>query len=417
VGAAALLAPEARGAFLDQCPCSPTDRDRLATFVYPDAAPMTLAPDPGIAPDQLEERVRAELLRLLQDRLPADAARSVAVFDDSVAVAKLSDPRLRAALALLVGTKAEPAVETILGDDVLFVAFDDLPLVPFLPGFDPVPVFALTGSVAGKYVILVNRRYEDDHFALLSPFLVHEALHVGDPADGRPEEVVNALLGNTFVTAELLADHPEIVAGDTELSRWLLTFVSGLLFNSKTPLEARGAEGMAPGSPLPLPGLYPVWYPPDEGSTPGNPLLRSLLSAYGLEVSGDVAFSRELLARMDIDKMRRTFLSDDDLRRIGVEVLALDLDTVASGELGRTSRKGARLLVRVNAAEKLTVHAVLRRGARVVSQATAVVLPGQETVALRLPAGASGKHVLEVELEDVYDNATRLRRTIRLAAA
>jgi hypothetical protein len=120
---------------------------------------------------------------------------------------------------------------------------------------------------------------------------------------------------------------------------------------------------------------------------------------------------------MDIDKMRRTFLSDDDLRRIGVEVLALDLDTVASGELGRTSRKGARLLVRVNAAEKLTVHAVLRRGARVVSQATAVVLPGQETVALRLPAGASGKHVLEVELEDVYDNATRLRRTIRLAAA
>jgi hypothetical protein len=416
VGVAALLAPAARGAFLDQCPCRPTDLGLLATFVYPGAPAMTLAPDPGVAAGELEEHIQAELAELLEARSPSDAARGLAVFADPLAVAKVPDPRLRAALALLVGTKAEAAVDAILDDSMLGVMFYDLPLVPFLPGHDPVPVFAQTESLASKYVILLNRRYQNDHFALLSPFLVHEALHVGDPADGRPEEVVNALLGNTFVTAELLADHPEIVAGRTELSRWLLTFVTGLLFNSETPLEARGEEGLAPGSPLTLPGLYPVWYPPNEDTTPGNPLLRSLLQAYGLEVSGDVAFSEELLAQMDIDRMRQTFLSDDELRRIGTEVLALDLDMTASGDVVRTTRKDTRLLVHVEADETLELHATLSRGARVVAEVVAAVLPGRRAVALRLPRGATGKHTLEVELTDAYDNAASIRRTVRLAS-
>jgi hypothetical protein len=408
-------APPAAAGFLDQCPCAPTDTSLFSTFVYP-GPPARPATDPQLSPAGLEERVTDELEALLARRDPAVAQRALALFGDPAAAAKAPDVRLRAALALLVGTKGEPAAEEIVrGESVSGVMFFDLPLLEFGGTSVPVVAAAVTEWPSGRHLILVAEQLRHEHFALFAPLLVHEVLHA-DPLDARPEEVVNAVLGNTLVTAELLKYYPEVARGRTELSRWQLTFVLGILFNSRTPLEARGEQGMAPGSPVTFPNLYEIWYPSAEQATPGNPLLARLLRGYGIDAPDGVPFSKDLLARMDIDTMRRTFLDDTDLARIGRDVLGLELDTIADGRIVAVQVAGRRVLVTVQAGERLSVELSLQRQGRAAVAKEAAIGAGRTVLSLGTPRGASGRATVRVVLTDAYDNSTRSARRIRLPA-
>lgn len=173
--AARQLDESAANEVMTRRPFAPTDIELLNPSAYPDASEMTPAsgPEPteGEARDILEDSFDDGFPRANQRR-----RRALAVFDDPAAIAKVSHSSLRAALAALVGTFAEPAIETILhgtqpSGDPLFntVQFFDL-----TSRGTQLYAFVETDLSTGETYIAFEALYASENPLLFARMMVHE---------------------------------------------------------------------------------------------------------------------------------------------------------------------------------------------------------------------------------------------------
>ena len=110
---AAPAAAESASDVLGRRPFAPKDQKLLQNDGYPGGGPMTPASGDGPSEQQASQMLDGYLAVEFPND-PASRAAARAVFDDATAKAKLSSPSLRAALAALTGTIAEPAIDYVL---------------------------------------------------------------------------------------------------------------------------------------------------------------------------------------------------------------------------------------------------------------------------------------------------------------
>lgn len=194
----------------------------LATTALGLGRPQLL--DTGVAREVKEsdrdpEAVRAALSEMLDRRGADEGTKKAALAKfDSIPVSAIPAPKLRAALAGLMGTFAEPAIEALLttnncsGKPVAQVLFQPPPDAPKL-------IARVTFAKNGQRIISLNPFTEGERIEHLMPILAHEAIHC-DNEDSRAEEVA-ATAFDAFLYLQLAASMPEIVNAGTPLSREL----------------------------------------------------------------------------------------------------------------------------------------------------------------------------------------------------
>ncbi len=135
------------------------------------------------------------------DNLPADVVPS---------------PKLRAALAALMGTFAEPALAS------LFTTSNCTQKAAALIAFQPPPDYPdllarATTMRDGRRVISVNPRIEGEPIEALMPLLAHEAIHCDNR--GSISEEVAATAFDTFFYIEIISAFPNLPASGSILVR------------------------------------------------------------------------------------------------------------------------------------------------------------------------------------------------------
>lgn len=178
--------------------------------------------DPGVqAPvtpaDRDPAAVRSALGALLDRRGASSTSRqAVLARYDSIPQGAVPSPKLRAALAALTGTFAEPALDSLFtnnnctGQPVALIAFQAPPGAPSLLGRS-------TRQADGRRVISINPSLEGERIEDLMPMVAHEAIHC-DNSDGRYEEIA-ATAFDTFLYLGILVTDPSLATGGTLLSR------------------------------------------------------------------------------------------------------------------------------------------------------------------------------------------------------
>ncbi len=166
--------------------------------------------DPAIQRTALEDHL--DRRGVSPDVHAAAIARYEAIPGDVVPSAKL-----RAALAALTGTFAEPALDSLFtdknctGKPVARIAFQPPPDLPEL-------IARLTFD-GERRVISINPQLEGDRIEHLMPFLAHETIHC-DRDDSRAEEVA-ATGFDTFLYTQLIAADPTLVNARSKATREL----------------------------------------------------------------------------------------------------------------------------------------------------------------------------------------------------
>jgi hypothetical protein len=177
----------------------------------------------AIAPVKPEDRdpaaMRAALATHLKARGSGDEVTAAALARyDAIAPNIVPSPKLRAALAALTGTFAEPAIDYYLtnqnctGRPAAAILFQIPPDAPQL-------LARVTFDSARTRTISVNPFAEGERLELLMPVLAHEAIHC-DGSDGLAEEVA-ATAFDTFLYLHLLAAEPELARTGTKIGREL----------------------------------------------------------------------------------------------------------------------------------------------------------------------------------------------------
>ncbi len=145
----------------------------------------------------------------------AAVAATLARFD-GIPVTIIESPKMRAALASLTGTFAEPAIDSLItannctNKPAAKVLFQVPPEFPTL--------FArVTYATDGARVISVNPVVEGEPFQMLMPLLLHEAIHC-DRVGGRYEEVAATAIDTLFYIYMLFVE-PELALRLTPLAR------------------------------------------------------------------------------------------------------------------------------------------------------------------------------------------------------
>jgi hypothetical protein len=294
--------------------------------MYPEGSPMKPAEAvPGTVRD--EATVRAALASFLDVQLAGDATRinaALAIFDGAATKARLPDPTLRAALVSLHGTLAEPVIQSFVSGipSLLETRF----------GGTPLGVVATAFGIAGNKRILLSRAYSNENFTLLSATFAHEILHIHEGPITATEEIL-AHATTAAIHLQLLARHPQLATGGTQLARQMNDEVM-LFLNSRAPgspkiaLIAPEGKGTAPGSLRSQRDLYghgKQWnlfrqQPPAAGdNTPAPPifgkLLRTLL-ARGVAVPKPLTYSRRTVERFS--RLNDTWASPVDRLRVSV---------------------------------------------------------------------------------------------------
>lgn len=252
--------------------------------------PETAAPDPfADDPAAMRERLRVHLNTRGVDGKTLNEA--LAIFD-AIPEAQVPSPKLRAALAALVGTFAEPAIGDLLtnrnctGLPALRIAFEQP------PGGER--LFArVTYAGSGARVVSIDPALGDDRFELLMPLLAHEALHC-DRLDSKVEEVA-ATAFDTLLYLQLLAADPTLAEERTRLARELRIDALAMVNSGGTWPESVGVL-RSPGVTAVLPGTnarFPSFGELAAAAYPSVTALRSptepLATAYVVLLSAEVA--------------------------------------------------------------------------------------------------------------------------------
>ena len=172
---------------------------------------------PATEEDRDPAKVRQTLEAYLEIRGASPAVRE-AVFQtfETLPVEIVPHPKIRAALAALRGTFAEPAI------DSLFTENNCTEQPAELVAFQPPPggenlVAQVTHSLEGQRIVSLLPELESERFEHLMPILVHEAIHCDERA-GVVEEVA-AVGFDTFFYVQLIAMDSSLVGTGTRLAR------------------------------------------------------------------------------------------------------------------------------------------------------------------------------------------------------
>jgi hypothetical protein len=277
----------------EQRPFAPTNRDLFYTNDNPDWADVApLARARGPAPSEAE--TRAALRALLERRFscaPERVQQALALYGNPIALEKLPDPTLRAALVALSGTVAEPAIEFLLYQTpvrrVEFGIFvnTDIGLPERVGGTYTAP--------DGTSFIEIDRHYRYLPFAAISPLLAHELLHTGvdDDTAGMAEETVASAV-EALVYMEMLLVDPTLAHLPDSLTRTSNNHVALVRLNSGpagtnrltlfVPGSAVGIDPLAVEPLTEFNAYYATFSAPDdpewrERETAGNWLLWRIL--------------------------------------------------------------------------------------------------------------------------------------------
>jgi hypothetical protein len=188
--------------------------------------------------DREPAAVREALVASLQARGVDESTRSRTLDRyDSLSAAIAPSPKIRAALAALTGTFAEPAIDAIFteknctGKPAARVVFQPPPDFPDL-------IARVTFTRAGQRVISINPLVEGERIEHLMPILAHEAIHCDDQ-DGLPEEIA-ATAFDGFLYLQLVAADPSLAAAGTVLSKELNIDAISLLNSGRRLPESVG---------------------------------------------------------------------------------------------------------------------------------------------------------------------------------
>ena len=225
----------------------------LATTALGLGRPQLL--NPGVAAEVKEgdrdpETMRAALSEMLDKRGADDGTKRAALARyDSIPPAIVPAAKLRAALAGLTGTFAEPAIDALLttnncsGKPAAQILFQPPPDAPKL-------IARVTFAKNGQRIISLNPFTEGERIEHLMPILAHEAIHCDDE-DSLAEEVA-ATAFDAFLYLQLAAAIPEIVDAGTPLSRELNVDAIALINSGRRLPESAGILA-SPGVPRVLP--------------------------------------------------------------------------------------------------------------------------------------------------------------------
>lgn len=213
----------------------------LASTAFEPTLPGLLDPASLIPPTEADrdpEAMRAELARHLNQRGTNDAtvSRAFAHFD-AIPAEIVPSPKLRAALAALTGTFAEPAIDSLLTDQnctrkpAALISFQPPPDAPELLG-------RATRTGDGARVISLNPITEGDRIEHLMALLAHEAIHC-DNADGRFEEIASTAF-DTFLYMQLISVDASLVDSNTPLARDLNVDVVAMINSGRAVPESVG---------------------------------------------------------------------------------------------------------------------------------------------------------------------------------
>ncbi len=177
--------------------------------------------DPETAVLKPEDRDAAAMREALEAHMQARGTDPQTVQDavelyDAIPQAVVTSPKLRAALAALTGTFAEPAIPSLLttgnctGKPANRIAFQEPPGNPRL-------LAQVTHIGDGSRVVSINPFAEGERFEYLMPILAHEAIHCDDD-DSLAEEVA-ATAFDGFLYLQLIAVEPGLASGRTRVAR------------------------------------------------------------------------------------------------------------------------------------------------------------------------------------------------------
>ncbi|HMO53441.1 MAG TPA: hypothetical protein PJ994_02965 [Tepidiformaceae bacterium] len=259
--------------------------------------------DPDVVRRQLE-------IHLNQRQVDPETYQDALAFYDAIPAEVVPSPKLRAALAALVGTFAEPAIGDLLTDDnctgapVALIEFQDIP-----GDLDLIARVTTIGS--GQRVISVNPYAAGERFEHLMPILAHEAIHC-DQRESRTEELVAAAF-DTFLYLQLVAYDPQLAQARTRVARELnIGAIAMINSGARLPesvgiLPSPGAQQALPGTNAPYTSyaeMILAAYPQVTGlSAPVEPLAQTYVDilAYVADMApgspNDVRYIDELLGR------------------------------------------------------------------------------------------------------------------------
>jgi len=202
--------------------------------------------DPAGGPVLTEQQIRDQMPAFLNAWYGGDAVKvdaALAVFDAAQTETMVPDPDLRAALASLKGTNWEPQLTDFLAG----ANFN-----PSRYGGLPNTVQARSALEGNKFTIIVNARYNAEHFSRKIPLWVHEIGHHDAPNTHDEERTLHAI--EALAWGQVLHAHPGFAHENTELTRvlnsYLLRFLNSRAKGSpQSEIVAPTGVGTAPGSP------------------------------------------------------------------------------------------------------------------------------------------------------------------------
>lgn len=208
---------------------------------------------PVVAPVTAQDGDAAGMREALEEHLrqrgsnEETTARAVGAFD-SVPTDIVPSPKLRAALASLTGTFAEPAIDHLLtgenctGQPSERIAFQEPPEFPGI-------LARVTYSEAGARIVSVNPDLEGELLQLLAPILLHEAIHCD--REGAADEEVAATAFDTYYYLLVVASEPWVAREGTLLTRNYNVDALAMINSGRMVPESVGV--------LPSPGVSEVF--------------------------------------------------------------------------------------------------------------------------------------------------------------
>lgn len=286
---------------LEQRPWSPTDIGLFNPSVYPGSEAL-----PVEGPEPTEEQVALWLRQYLSiefDGAEDKVQAGLDLFNSDVARQKIPNPSLRAGLAGLLNTFAEPAIETILYAQTN----QGKPLFEEIEFGKLEPNVVATVMPAGdeQFRIVFNEAFRAENPFLFTRTFAHEPLHQDDTNGVYEEGLITAL--DTLVYLQQLARHPELASEGSWLARFHNTNALARLNSGVGTqlglLATNGNRPILPGSTVDFVSFWDRYRDnPTFEATPGNSLLQAYLERIGAmdaETCTGTHFDETLLTCLD----------------------------------------------------------------------------------------------------------------------
>ncbi len=213
----------------------PTDANLFRTVEYPDAIPAPPAPPPTdpktgqpLTAQQLDEQFRDQIRQVMVRRFSRPGAtmptgqairQALQVYNDPAILQKVPDARLRASLAMLIGTPGESTIDTVKNSPLVDSAVYSSVPPGFGVGVDPYAWFS-PNDQKSALIIHVNQKYQNEDPRLLASVVPHEGIHISqtnlDRLSGNPDQNDNlydetiAETVGTMVYAQEVSEDPTL---------------------------------------------------------------------------------------------------------------------------------------------------------------------------------------------------------------